>query len=180
MNTETANNKDIETGPRAGQHRWFFKNIVKVIATGAETNGQYAMFEVYGPPGDRTPYHMHDHEEEAFWVIEGQMTVWIGDNEPVILNPGQYFNMPRNIPHAYQATSDQPVRYIGITSPASRDEFPGFESFVYEISIPAERDELPQPSAPTPERLKEMFGIGRKHGITLYGPGYQPKSENQP
>jgi quercetin dioxygenase-like cupin family protein len=140
------------------ENLWFYQNLIIVLATGETTGGQYLLVELHAPPGDEVPVHVHAHEEEAFFVLEGQMTLWVGDEEPRVLNPGDYGIMPRNVAHCYRVTSSTPARVLAITSPA------GFEGFVREVSSPAAEMRLPDPSPPpTPDRRltlhpKQQFG----------------------
>ena len=43
--------------------------LIRVAA--AETNGTYSVVEILLFPGDRTPMHMHQSEDEHFLVLEG-------------------------------------------------------------------------------------------------------------
>ncbi|MGQ4615644.1 cupin domain-containing protein [Nocardia sp. R7R-8] len=147
---------------------WFGKNLVDIIAGGEQTGGAYAIFELIGPPGDEVPLHLHTDEDEAFLIIEGEMTVWVGDQKRV-LQVGDYALMPRNVPHCYRVSSDAQARWLGITSPA------GFEGYVREISAPATERRLPDPLELTPEVLAELGAVATKYGVRFLGaPGTRP------
>ena len=147
---------------------WFARNLVEIIAGGEQTNGAYAIFEMLGPPGDEVPVHMHTDEEEAFLILEGQMTVWVGDQKRVI-NEGDYACMPRNVPHCYRVSSDSQAHWLAITSPA------GFEGYVREISAPAAEHRLPDPVVLTPDTLARLGEIAAKYGVKFLGaPGTRP------
>lgn len=149
-------------------NRWFFQNLMRILATGETTDGKYFMAEVSAPVGDEPPLHSHAGEEEAFYVLEGQLKVWVGKEEPVVLNKGDYAIMPSGVPHIYKVTSQTEARFLAIISPAKKD---GFEGFVREISAPAKEMTLPpRLSPPTPEQLKAMGEIGDKYGIQFLGP----------
>lgn len=150
--------------------RWFFQNLVDIIASGEQTGGAYAIFELLGPPGDEVPPHLHTDEDEAFLIVEGQMTIWVGDQTRV-LKPGDYALMPRNVVHCYRVDPDGPARWLGITSPA------GFEKFVVEVSQPAAERRLPQPQEPSPEQLAALGSIGQKYGLTFLGARGQRPSD---
>jgi quercetin dioxygenase-like cupin family protein len=148
--------------------RWFAQNLVDVIAGGEETRGAYAIFELLGPPGDEVPLHLHTDEEEAFLILEGEVTVWVGDQVRV-LAAGDYALMPRNVAHCYRVSDDGPARWLGITSPA------GFEGYVRESSVPATERRLPDRVQPTPEALAGLVEIAKKYGVTFLGPpGMRP------
>jgi len=162
----------------ADNSRWFFQNLMQILATGETTNGNYFMAELSAPVGDEPPLHSHPNEEEAFYVLEGQMTVYVGDEEPIVLNKGDYAYLPRDVPHTYKVTSDVEARFLGIVSPAKAD---GFEGFVREISSPAEKQTLPPAlSAPTDEQMKKMSEVGEKYGVVFLGPpGARPGDLNK-
>ncbi|MGQ4598386.1 cupin domain-containing protein [Nocardia sp. R6R-6] len=148
--------------------RWFFRNMVDVIAGAEQTGGAYAMFELIGPPGDEVPLHVHTEEDEAFLLLEGEMTVWVGDDVRT-LRAGDYALMPKHVVHCYKVTSDTAARWIAITSPA------GFEDYVIEISEPAAERRLPDFAGFDPEKMAEAGKISEKYGVTFRGaPGQRP------
>ena len=53
---------------------WFLHNRVRIPISGAETGGAFALLEVSGPPGDQPPLHVHHHDDEGFYVLEGELT----------------------------------------------------------------------------------------------------------
>lgn len=167
MNEEKIHVSSTE-GREEGNSRWFFQNLMQILATGETTNGNYFMAELSAPVGDEPPLHLHPKEEEAFYMQEGQLTVWVGDEEPVVINKGDYALLPRDVPHIYKVTSQTEARWIAIISPA---KVGGFEGFVQEISTPAQKQTLPPPlSPPTPKQMKDMEKIGDKYGIEFLGP----------
>jgi len=58
----------------------------------------HAMVEMLAPPGDQPPLHRHHDEDEGFYVLEGELSLWAGD-EHVVLRAGQFANAPRGVPH---------------------------------------------------------------------------------
>jgi mannose-6-phosphate isomerase-like protein (cupin superfamily) len=54
-------------------------DVYRFLATGEETNGKYAMWEAIVPPGGGPPPHVHSREEEGFYILEGEITIQIGD-----------------------------------------------------------------------------------------------------
>ncbi|HJT90905.1 MAG TPA: quercetin 2,3-dioxygenase [Mycobacterium sp.] len=148
--------------------RWFLKNLVDIIATGRHTGGACAIFELVGPPGDEVPLHVHTDEDEAFLVLEGEISMWVGEDTRV-LQPADYALMPRNVVHCYKVTSEIPARWLAITSPA------GFEDYVVEISEPAAERRLPDFQGFDPETVANVASIAKKYGMTFMGaPGQRP------
>jgi mannose-6-phosphate isomerase-like protein (cupin superfamily) len=62
-----------------GQQRWFFGMLAEVKASAADTGGQYTLLEITAPAGLQTPLHVHYGEDEGFYVLEGSVTIRVGD-----------------------------------------------------------------------------------------------------
>ena len=43
-------------------------------------------------------FHKHDHEDELFMVIKGQLILELKD-ETVVVNPGEFYTVPRGVEH---------------------------------------------------------------------------------
>jgi quercetin dioxygenase-like cupin family protein len=139
---------------------WFIRNLARVKVWGSETNDAWAMVEITQPEGDMPPLHVHHRDDEAFYALEGEMTLFVGDRE-IRLRAGDSAVAPRGVPHTYRVESQQ-ARHLVINSPA------GFERFVAAASVPAEAETLPPgPPAVSPERLAE---IAADYGIEILGP----------
>lgn len=79
------------------------------------------------------PPHRHTREDETSYVLEGRLTVQIGD-EVVTAGPGEIVVKPRGIFHAFWNAGDEPVRFVEVISPG------GFEGYFAELAplIPAD------------------------------------------
>jgi mannose-6-phosphate isomerase-like protein (cupin superfamily) len=85
---------------------------------GEVTHGAYSVIEyehAAGAPGP--PAHVHARHEEAFRVLEGELTLDV-DGRTVTLGPGEYAMVPRGAVHRPYNTGAVPVRFLFITSPA--------------------------------------------------------------
>src|SRR3954451_13152336 len=76
-------------------------DVYRFLATGDETNGQYALWEAIVPPGGGPPTHVHSREEEGFYVLEGEITFQVGDTR-LVRGPGTFVNMPVGQMHAFK------------------------------------------------------------------------------
>src|SRR5690349_12361465 len=83
-----------------GEARWWLGSLAVFKATTANTDGQMTIIEVTEPPGAEAPLHVHHREDEAFWILEGNVTFEVGDNI-INANKGDYVFGPREIPHRY-------------------------------------------------------------------------------
>ena len=102
------------------------------------------------PAGEMPPLHIHHNEDEGFYVLGGEITLFL-PGEKVRLGAGDFLLAPRGVPHAYQV-GDAPARFLVLSSPG------GFEAFVRDA---AALDEL------TPESLGATAAV---HDIEILGP----------
>src|SRR5262245_37277123 len=63
----------------SGPGYWGPGDQIRFILTGAETGGAFFLAEVSVPPGGGPPPHIHDREDETFYLLQGALTVWVGD-----------------------------------------------------------------------------------------------------
>ena len=83
--------------------RWLLDNLWLVLATGEDTNGEYSVIEQFMPVGSGPPPHVHPFEDEAFYLLAGEMTVIVG-GQKVVLRPGSLGHVPRNTVHEFKVT----------------------------------------------------------------------------
>ena len=74
--------------------------------------------------GEGPPLHVHDEQYDTFYVLDGVLTVQIGDKR-LELKPGDYASVPPGVPHAFDNTrKDQPpVKVLNVMNPSGLDEF---------------------------------------------------------
>jgi quercetin dioxygenase-like cupin family protein len=123
-----------------GEAIWWFNALAVIKATAADTGGLMTIVEMTEPPGTSGPLHVHHGEDEAFWILEGDVTIEVGDTT-VECHAGDYAFGPRGIPHRYDVGPDG-CRMLFILTPG------GFENLVREMGRPAEARTLPPPSEP--------------------------------
>ncbi|RCJ36581.1 cupin [Nostoc punctiforme NIES-2108] len=99
------------------QSLWLFGTRLNIVADHTTTGGQYDLIEGYFPPGTQTPPHRHTRYSEQLYVLEGEFTVWAGENK-VVLNGGESFLIPAGTPHVVAALSDQPARGLVVAAPS--------------------------------------------------------------
>ena len=103
---------------------WWKSGRVTVKAGGAETDHTFSQIETDDPRGSGPPLHLHHNEDETFYVLEGQVTMFVGD-ERIDLDAGDYIFGARGVPHAYLIRSEVErvrdlVRSGGMTRLAER------------------------------------------------------------
>jgi quercetin dioxygenase-like cupin family protein len=144
-----------------GEARWWFGALAEIKATAADTGGQMTIVEVTEPPGAEAPLHVHYRDDEAFWILEGDVTFEVGD-ATIEASPGDYVFAPRDIPHRF-TVGDQGCRMLFILLPG------GIEDVIRATSEPAASRTLPPPhqEQPTPEEIEALKTIVKEHGYEL-------------
>jgi len=75
------------------------RSTFKVLSE--QTGGAYAILEQTIPAGNGPPLHVHRHETEIFYILEGQFEATVGD-QTVPAPPGALVVGPRDIPHTFR------------------------------------------------------------------------------
>ena len=147
------------------QPLWFIDHLVHVLVDGKTSGGGLALLNERGRGGDMPPLHVHRRDDETFYVLDGELTLFVA-GEQIVLGPGQAAFAPRDVPHAYRVESDE-AHWLVITTPA------GFDAFVREVAEPAPADELPPTGRPVDPAV--LGRAAAKAGIEILGaPGALP------
>ena len=102
---------------RAGEPSPAGGDVYVTLASGSQTSGGYFLTHAIVPPGGGPPAHTHTREEEAFYVIRGELTFLAGDDE-VTAGPGTFVNIPRGMKHRFHNDSDAEAEMIFWFAPA--------------------------------------------------------------
>src|SRR5450755_216726 len=95
----------IALGAGEGEALWFLGILATVKAGTESTGGRVAVIEHLAPRGSGSPLHVHHREDEWFYVLEGELTFWVG-GEIVTGTAGSFVYGPRGIPHTFAVSSD--------------------------------------------------------------------------
>src|SRR5215813_5407248 len=112
--------------PTEGRTIALVGDVYRFLVTAKDTNGKYATFEAIVQPGGGPPPHVHSREEECFYILDGQVTLWAG-NERIVATPGMFINLPVGVPHSFKNESDKPAKILITVAPA------GFEEMFFEV-----------------------------------------------
>ncbi|MFN8130861.1 MAG: cupin domain-containing protein [Solirubrobacteraceae bacterium] len=144
----------------AAEPLWFLANRAVVRVASRETEGRLSIVELSGARGDMPPLHVHTRDDEAFHVLAGELSLFVGASCSVA-RAGDTVLAPRGIPHVYRVDSDE-ARWLAIATPG------GFDEFVSAVGEPAPSAGLPPaPVGADPERLSALAAAG---GIEILGP----------
>jgi quercetin dioxygenase-like cupin family protein len=154
----------VISGPDVQAAIWFLGALSQVRVSGDQTGGAFALADHLASRGNASPVHVHDRDDETFFVLDGELRVYVGEEEHTA-GPGTVAVLPRRLRHAYVVTSAT-ARFLTLHSPA------GFERFAAEVGEPAQALTLPPPAGP-PDFAALAEAAGR-HQITILAPPPQP------
>lgn len=151
-------------GPGEGTALWFQGNRITIKATAASTGGAFGLVESMLAPGYSPPLHIHDREDETFWVLEGEVTIRCGD-KTVRATAGACAFLPRGVPHTFVVEGNRPARMLGIVTPG------GAEAFFVEGGRLADGEGLPPA---TPSDIDQLRRVAMRFGNRIVGPPMTP------
>jgi len=133
--------------PPASQPRKFhvLGQEVTLHVSDAETGDNYYVFEGLAPAGAVVPPHIHQHEDEIVYVLEGEFEVQLGDGT-FRLKAGESRYFPRHVVHGFTNVGATPARTLFFESPGAN-----FARFFEELST------LPADLPPDPAKVHEIF-----------------------
>jgi mannose-6-phosphate isomerase-like protein (cupin superfamily) len=148
FNMETSSECAAYVVEAEGGERLNFGEVEVVIKTsGDTTGGAFALFEENEPVD--TPLHVHEREDELFYVIEGEHIFQVGDEE-FRIGPGGLVFAPRGVPHAQRRAVPRTGRVLVFTAPA------GLEGFFREL---AEADRAGEIGPEAYARASERYAV---------------------
>ena len=101
--------------PGEGEALWWIGMLATIKASAEQTGGRYTLVEVLAPDGFASPLHVHHTEDEAFWILEGEMTFYVGD-QTIKAHTGSFLFGPKEVPHAF-AVDSGPARLCSSSRP---------------------------------------------------------------
>lgn len=122
---------------------WHVGTYWRLLSTDATTQGRSTTFEELCPPGVVAPPHVHDKEEEAFFVLEGELTFLL-DDEEISAPPGTYIYIAPGTLHGFRCDSEV-GRVFNTLIPG------GFDHGISQNGVPAPRVVLPPPGVSATE-----------------------------
>ncbi|HSR85375.1 MAG TPA: cupin domain-containing protein [Streptosporangiaceae bacterium] len=106
--------------PGDGPAFLFHGAAVVIKAGGEQTLGQLAVMESTYPAGLSVPEHVHAGEDEMFYVLAGELSVFC-EQDRWTAAAGSFVFVPRDRKHGFTVTSEEPARALIITGPAQLD-----------------------------------------------------------
>ena len=83
-----------------GEHLWSLGGHFTTKLSGEQSDGGFALVEAIAFRSTEPPLHIHTREDEAWYVLDGQMTLYVGD-ESFVVPSGTFAFAPRGQAHAF-------------------------------------------------------------------------------
>jgi quercetin dioxygenase-like cupin family protein len=133
---------------------WWQGGLYLMKARAEDTGGTLGVVEASLYRGFGPPLHVHRREDEAIYVIEGEIRFRQGEDE-FVGGPGSWVWGPRNVPHAFKVESEA-TRLVILVTPG------GFERMFEVGGVPV--SESPEPpvqeyDAEAAVEISEQFGF---------------------
>jgi quercetin dioxygenase-like cupin family protein len=106
--------------PGEGPAYDFHGSGVVIKASGQDTAGQLSVMECVYPPALSVHPHVHDGEDEMFYVLAGEIA-GLCDGQEWTATAGSFVFVPRDLVHSFTVTSREPARALVITGPPQLD-----------------------------------------------------------
>ncbi len=145
----------------------------RLIISGEETNGNYAVFEMLVPPNSGPPPHSHPDTQEMFYILDGQFEFKTETGNQVV-GEGGFVNIPfGGAIHCFKNSSNQFSKLLCTVVPA------GLENYFKEIGQPVQKGQfLPIPEN-TLERIAFIKTIDEKYNQKTFPRDYFDNKENK-
>jgi mannose-6-phosphate isomerase-like protein (cupin superfamily) len=149
-----------------GEAFWLYGMLQTIKIGRDDTDGRYGLIETVVPVGLGSPWHVHHEEDEWFYVLDGELTIYVGDAR-LSLPAGGFGFGPKGVPHTFFAEQPEGARILVGLQPMQ------YEGFLREVGVPAPERVLP----PRPEGHPDMARLARivaRNGFEILGPPGPP------
>jgi quercetin dioxygenase-like cupin family protein len=134
----------------------------RIIISGKQTDGEYAVIEMSVPPGAGPNPHSHADFAETFYVLEGEVS-FKSELGSYVAKKNSFINIPKGgIVHGFKNLSNETAKLLCTVTPAGLDGL--FEEFAEYMKTPSTDSEMAKK-----EKVQTLF---EKFGQTMYPENY--------
>ena len=161
------NETNISTiGNEEGQSLSVVGDSYRIIISGEQTDGNYAVIDMLVPPGGGPGPHAHKNMQEMFYVVEGEIEFKM-EGGKYTATKGSFVNIPfGGKVHCFKNKTNTIAHLLCTVIPA------GLEDFFKEIGKPVEAGTFLPPPSLNAEELIRLKTIAEKYGQQLYPPNF--------
>ncbi len=142
--------------PRAGPTLDVISMTHRYKVMASDTAGQFSIWETIVPPGHGVPAHTHTREDEAFYVLTGEVLVDVeGEADPLRLAAGAFLFAPRHRRHGYRNVGSDIAHLLVIAIPGDNLDhmFTAFDALGMRGQGPS---------------MQVIAGIAEQHGVLIH------------
>ncbi len=156
-----------------GQHLSVVGDTYRIILSGKQTQGAYAVIDMLVPPGGGPGPHSHTDIQEMFYVVEGEIE-FKTETGKYTAQKGAFVNIPKGGEvHCFKNISNAPAHLLCTVVPAGLDEF------FQEIGTPVAAGTFLSPPVLDQAELARLKALAEEHGQTLYPPDFLDKKQTK-
>lgn len=144
--------------PNEGEALWFTTDLYVAKLTGDDTNGAVTVFEVTAAPGAPPLPHMHRHEDETYYVLDGEFE-FMDDGSTFRVGPGSVVHLRRDRFHFHRNAGAEPAHALVVYTPGG-----SIERFVAEAGKPA-ADRLSLPPTFDEADVSRLISAAQRYGF---------------
>lgn len=151
----------------------YMGSILSFLVPSDKTGGRLSVLIAHSRPGSEPPPHVHNHEHEVYYLIEGEVDFFVeGTREAIHAKPGGMVFLPSGKAHAMYFRC--PARFVTVIHGVEGHDVTT-EAYLKTMAIgPAESLDLP-PEADRyatidPADMARAFKLAADHGVTFLTP----------
>ena len=148
-----------QRAPSLAASVWYMGSLVTILADSRDTGGTFSLIEISMTPGNEPPPHVHEREDELFYVLDGAADAYVGE-ETFHLATGGCMFLPRMRPHGFIIRTLR-FRMLVLIQPGGLEQYftAMSASPAYELGLP--REAVTYSTAETQRAVR----IGGEYGV---------------
>jgi quercetin dioxygenase-like cupin family protein len=156
--------KAFKRAPSVEMSSWYKGILISNLATEQDTGGAFELVVTKMRKGTEPPPHVHEREHEMFYVLEGVLNVYVGD-ECFQAAAGECVFLPKLKAHAFRIQSSE-VHMLVLMTPG------GFMNASAMMAIPAQSLDIPPDDGITYATvdLGETIRVFEEYGVRFLAP----------
>jgi quercetin dioxygenase-like cupin family protein len=142
---------------------WYKGILASQLAASSDTDCAFDLVESKMRKGTEPPPHIHDREDELFYILAGQIKIF-ADGQVFIVSAGESVFLPRKVPHAYLIESEE-CHLLALMTPG------GFFNAINKMNAPARTMEIPSDMETyATVDLTATMAVFMKYGVRMLSP----------
>jgi mannose-6-phosphate isomerase-like protein (cupin superfamily) len=148
-----------QRAPSLAASVWYMGSLVTLLADSRDTGGAFSLIEISMKPGNEPPPHVHEREDELFYVLDGAADAYVGE-EIFHLAAGGCMFLPRMKPHGFIIRTLR-FRMLVLIQPGGLEQYFAAMSAspAYELDLPREAATYSAAETQRAARIGSEYGI---------------------